>query len=751
MTIEGAWRGDNALARSQWEGRVTGAGMVPGRDVFDPLIQAEHGLEGTLLAPLLRQTRDTLERALEGSGFAAEAIIRQTGENVAVIVPEAELRASSGTPILALSRVSGAVSGTGFTGLRGNFIAGGGGLPAINGRINQLGRAGFTARLAMAEYRAGANRLAVPRIDIRQERPGTLRFAGLVTASGALPGGEVQGLELPLEGNWSQGAGLALGTDCAGLRFASLTQSGFAFGGQRIELCPEGRGPMIAYRDALTITAEVRGPLVLAGTLADSPARVSANGVALRYPQPFVLEGLTARFGAPGSMISLAADRLTGSLAGDIGGDFVGGRAQLEAVPLDLSAINGRWRFADSVFRIDDARFALADRPVEGGARFNPLQGRAANLLFQDNAIRAEGSLHHFGSGRRVATFALRHDVETAVGDVRIAVPELLFDSRLQPLDLSRLAQGVIALVDGKVTGEGLIEWTAKDITSSGIFGSEGLDFAAAFGPVHGLAGQVRFIDLINLTTAPDQVLTIASINPGIEVLDGTVQFEVKDGTLLSLEDARFPFMGGELQMRPLMMDFSQPENRRFVFEIMGLDAATFVAQMELTNLGATGVFDGTVPIMFDANGNGRIEDGLLLSRVPGGNVAYVGELSYEDLGTMGNYAFSALRSMDYTQMQVGLSGSLAGEIITSFQFDGVRQGAGASKNFVTRRLAKLPIRFKVNVRSENFYQLATMIRSFWDSDYLGNPVDRGLLKTEGGRFVPVVRPVQPAESVPEP
>jgi hypothetical protein len=197
------------------------------------------------------------------------------------------------------------------------------------------------------------------------------------------------------------------------------------------------------------------------------------------------------------------------------------------------------------------------------------------------------------------------------------------------------------------------------------------------------------------------------------------------------------------------------------VFEIIGLDAATFVAQMELTNLGATGVFDGTVPIVFDKDGNGRIEGGLLLSRAPGGNVAYIGELTYEDLGTMGNYAFEALRSLDYNQMSVGLNGSIAGEIITNFQFDGVQQGAGTSQNFVTRRLAKLPIRFKINVRSENFYEMAMMVRSFWDVDFLGNPVDRGLLRAEDGRFVPArpanptlplaTKPVQPSESEDQP
>jgi hypothetical protein len=186
------------------------------------------------------------------------------------------------------------------------------------------------------------------------------------------------------------------------------------------------------------------------------------------------------------------------------------------------------------------------------------------------------------------------------------------------------------------------------------------------------------------------------------------------------------------------------------VFEIVGLDAATFVAEMELGNISATGVFDGTVPIVFDTNGNGRIEGGLLIARPGGGNVSYLGELSYENLGAMGNYAFSALRSLDYRQMQVGLGGDLAGEIITNFAFDGVRQGEGASRNFITRRLAKLPIQFRINVRSETFGHLATIARGYGDPTAWGDPFAQGLIRIEDGRLVPRdpgIRVLPPAAS----
>jgi hypothetical protein len=744
---EGSWRGAADGSSGQWEGTLRGAGLAPANDIAASLAAAERGLEGTLLAPLIAKARGGVTRALDGASVRAEGIIRHKGTDASLIVPEASLATRSGTRVLALSRLSARLGAQGVSGLGGNFLAGGEGLPSINGRMQQQA-SGWTLRMAMADYAAGANRLALPRLTVRTTPGGMIAFDGLVTASGDLPGGAVNDLAVPLEGTWSSAGGLAVGARCTPLRFTKLALSGLALDGQQITLCPEGNGPILAYRDALSLAART-GPLNLAGTLGENPATLAANRVVLRYPQAFAIEGLAATIGTGDSEVRMAADSLTGSFAGDVAGAFAGGSARLAAVPFDLDAITGRWSFANSILRLDNAAFTLSDRPAEGEARFVPLTAKGASLMLADNRITADALLRHPESGRGVANVAITHNLDTAAGRALLSVPGLVFDKTLQPEDLTYLAKGVIALADGTITGEGRVDWNGEAITSSGTFGSDGFDLAAAFGPVRGLAGKIVFTDLINLTTAPDQTVTIAAINPGVEVLAGRVQFELKDGTLLSLEDARFPFMGGTLQMRPLVMDFGQPEERRYVFEIIAVDAATFVSEMELTNLSATGTFDGTVPIIFDANGNGRIEGGLLLSRAGGGNVAYIGELTYEDLGAMGNYAFSALRSLDYRQMRIGLAGDLAGEIITSFDFDGVRQGAGTSQNFITRRLAKLPIQFKINVRSQNFSQLAIIARGYSDPTAWGDPFDMGLLRMENGKLI--MRQTELAPPPPDP
>ncbi|MFX5705782.1 hypothetical protein ABTE52_22610, partial [Acinetobacter baumannii] len=69
-------------------------------------------------------------------------------------------------------------------------------------------------------------------------------------------------------------------------------------------------------------------------------------------------------------------------------------------------------------------------------------------------------------------------------------------NSGLQPADLSKLALGVVANAAGTVTGKGRIDWKGEKLTSSGRFGTTGLDLAAAFGPVKGLSGTLDFTDL---------------------------------------------------------------------------------------------------------------------------------------------------------------------------------------------------------------------------------------------------------------
>jgi hypothetical protein len=178
---------------------------------------------------------------------------------------------------------------------------------------------------------------------------------------------------------------------------------------------------------------------------------------------------------------------------------------------------------------------------------------------------------------------------------------------------------------------------------------------------------------------------------------------------------------------------------------VIGADAALFLKEMEFENLDATGTFDGTLPMVFDQKG-GRIEGGSLRARA-GGSLAYVGELSQQDLGFWGDMAFQALKALDYRSLTIAMNGPLAGDMVTEIRFSGVSQGKGTKSNFLLRRLAKLPFVFNVRV-SAPFKQLLDSVQSWYDPNRLIERNLPSLLEEQersGGETG--AKPVQPRES----
>jgi len=351
-------------------------------------------------------------------------------------------------------------------------------------------------------------------------------------------------------------------------------------------------------------------------------------------------------------------------------------------------------------------------------------------LTLADNRIVANALLREAKSARDVVRAAIRHDLGSGTGHADLKVDALVFDKAFQPADLTRLALGVVANTVGTVRGSGVIDWNQRGVTSGGRFGTENMDLAAAFGPVKGLSGTVEFTDLLGMVSAPHQKLKVASINPGIEVNDGLVDISLLPDQVLRLHEANWPFLGGTLKLEPTDLRMGLAEARRYTLTVVGIDAAKFLEKMELGNLAATGIFDGQFPLIFDANG-GRIEEGTLVSRAPGGNVSYVGALTYENMGAMANFAFDALKSLDYKTMTIAMRGDLEGEIITNVKFGGVKQGAGTKRNFITKQVANLPIQFNVNIRAP-FYQLMTSMKAMYDPAAIKDPRTLGLVDAQG-------------------
>ncbi|WP_374405869.1 YdbH domain-containing protein [Pelagerythrobacter sp.] len=744
LTARGALRARDGFQRIALQGDLEGNDLRFGDRLTGRIRELGTAGQGTLLAPLLERAAGGLVRESRGSRIAASVTARVRGDSLSLLVPNATLRGGSGATLLALSRGQFSRAGGAAPRIAGNFSTGGEGLPQITGRMERLPGRDPLLRLRMAEYTAGDSRLAIPELTIAQGTGGRFGFSGRAIASGALPGGSARELEVPLEGGWSRAGGLAMWRECTDFRFAGLALAELVFERRTLTLCPARGAPILAYGPRGLRIAAGAPSLDLAGRLAGTPIVLASGPIGFAWPGNLSARDVTVALGPPDAASRFSVSNLAATLGREIAGTFDDADVSLFVVPLDLRETSGTWRYAGGVLSLAEGRFTLEDRAETD--RFNPLMARDATLTLADNVIRADTVLREPTSEREVTRVAIVHDLGSGTGRADLTVAGLLFDESLQPVMLTPRALGVIANARGVVTGSGRIDWNADGVTSSGRFTSEGLDFAAAFGPVRGAAGTIVFDDLIALTTAPRQQIRVGSVNPGIEVTDGTVEFALREGQFLGVAGGTWPFMGGTLRLRPVDLNLGISERRAYVFEIEGLDAAAFVQNMELGNISATGIFDGTVPIVFDEQGYGRIDGGLLTSRPPGGNVSYVGELTYEDLSPIANYAFEALRSLDYRRMTVGMNGSLSGEIITEVRFEGVSQGEGTSSNFVTRQIAGLPLEFRVNIRAA-FAQLLTNLRSLYDPAFVRDPRELGLLRDDGVQFQ--VPEGQPAPATP--
>ena len=743
LSIEGVIRSRDGFSQVSLDAGIVSQGIDVGGAIPRQLAELEASAEGSLLAPILHKFSAALVRETTGSSFKASLIGRNDDGMQTLLIPEGAVRSQAGATILSMSRVQYRLQNSTIPQLSGNFRMGGQGLPQMIGRMEGGKNGAAEFRLKMQPYSAGDSVVELPELLVTQSRAGRMTFSGSAVASGPLPGGTARNLRVPLSGTFDSSGRLSLWRDCTDIAFDRLAFADLELVDRSVKLCPApGEAIVRSAGDTLEIAAGAPS-LDLSGALEGAPIVIRSGPVGFAYPGVARAQQVSVQLGAADEVNRFEISDLVAQLGEGLSGSFSGADIGLFAVPIDLKDSAGEWDYDDGVLRITGGRFTMTDRAEV--PRYHPMIARDATLTLEDNVLRANGVIREPESDRNVSAVTIQHDLGTGTGFADLSVGGLQFDDSLQPDQLTELATGIVANVEGIVTGTGRIDWNVENVTSTGAFSSEALDLAALFGPVKGASGTVEFVDLLSLTTAPNQRIKVASVNPGIEAINGEIGFSLRDGQFLGVTGGEWPFMGGTLTLRPVDLNFSVAEERRYVLVVEGLDSALFIENMELGNLAATGVFDGELPIVFDELGFGRIEGGRLQSRTAG-NVSYVGELTYEDLSPIANYAFSTLKSLDYQSMRIEIGGPLTGDVLTKLEFEGVRQGAGTKQNFITRQIADLPIRFNVNIRAP-FYKLVDLMKSIYDPATVTDPRDLGLFTDDGTRFLPA----QPELPSPEP
>lgn len=694
-------------------GRANARSIIPAKGLSVPIRAA--AIDGTPLKRIAESVAKAVDGLQRGSDASAAFGLDYQNNSGQLSLSTLSGQSRSGAKFTSDADVSIVWPNIRYA-VKGFANLSGGGFPVTS--IRMTGQSGVAT---VAPLVSGRDRLALSPVRFGFGSSG-FAFDTIATVDGNLGGGRVSGLAVPL----SMRPGQSALTGCFALRFTKLDLAGMSLFPTRLNLCLRGQSVTVAGSQ-------------LSGRLGSTPLNIGFGGARYdRVSKAFGVDDVSLRLatGARPTLLSLAT--VNGTVRGKgASGRYGGASGQIGAVPLLVTEGSGDWTYAADVFTTK-ASLRVADAQAE--YRFNPLISDDFTLRFAGGVITANGTLKHPKTGTVISAVSIDHRLSGGTGQAVLDVAGLSFGQSLQPEELTPITLGVIANVFGSVNGRGQINWTPQGVTSSGAFRTQGMDMAAAFGPIAGLSGEIRMSDLLGIATEANQSVSIAAINPGIAVLNGRIDYQLLPGLKAQINGGRWPFAGGFMILEPTVIDLNQAAERRLTFRVEGLDMARFIAAMEFENIAATGTFDGTLPMVFDKDG-GRIVGGRLVAR-DGGTVSYVGEISNEKLGPMARFAFDALKAIKYSRLSIDLEGAIDGDVITKINFAGINQAPiqGVRASFPipikVTGLNNIPFIFNITITAK-FRQLFEMARSFNDPSILIN------------RMIPELQPVPKEDKKP--
>jgi hypothetical protein len=602
--------------------------------------------------------------------------------------------------------------------LDGTIEMAGGGLPTGSVTLHQAENGAISGFGNFQPYVVDGSRLTLATIRFNAEPNGATSFNTVAGLTGNFPGGQVRNLNLPINGTIGPNGGILVGKQCMVVSWDLLKMQALRVGRARLPVCPTGVAIISKPPGGqLRVGGRISNP-VLAGTVGSTPLRFNASSILIDQ-RGFDARTASLRIGREERPVILNAEALRGAFTeGGANGTISNANGVIGTMPLRLSDMDGKWRFIDSRLTIDGSLLVndRADPP-----RFYPLRSDDVHFVFTDNRITTTGSLRHPDTGTLVTNVDIEHNLNSGAGHADLDVPGIRFGPNLQPDELTRLTEGVVALVQGTVRGHGRIDWTAGTVTSHGDFSTQNMDLAAPFGPVEGLTTSIHFTDLLGLESAAGQIATVRSINPGIIVDNGVIRYQLLPNNLVKIERGEWPFMGGRLILDETILNFGSPSPKRLTFELVGFDAKQFIDSLGFAGLEITGTFDGVLPMIFDESG-GRIVGGRLDSRPPGGEFAYTG--TKPKAGMVAGLAFDLLSDIRYQSMTVRLDGDLAGEFATRFTIRQVSLSnrGGLLGGLVRGAFKDVPLQVNLNI-SGPFRALIQMAKGFKDPRQVIAPV----------------------------
>ena len=289
-------------------------------------------------------------------------------------------------------------------------------------------------------------------------------------------------------------------------------------------------------------------------------------------------------------------------------------------------------------------------------SRFAPLKVTGALALTGDdatfNARAFDYADHALGYVEGV------HNLANGEGRASYNSGGLIFAPRgLQPQNLAPLLKSYVQNVQGTVEASAEASWAGEDVKASARAGLYGLNVDSAIGPISGVNGDIAFTDVFGPKTDGVQSLSIGSVDVGIILEGGEIEYEITPEGGVHIARAEWPWAGGQLGVfdaRASLVDGRVD----LPFEVRNIYLEPAFELLNIQGLSGEGVIAGEFPVVIEGD-RVRIENGYLGTEQPG-VIRYSGPLSDAAVAAAPDaIVFEALQDFHYDRMSVKLDGYL--------------------------------------------------------------------------------------------
>lgn len=575
--------------------------------------------------------------------------------------------------------------------LAGVLTLSGGQLPRLNADITQMQLAGNQWDLQVGGVklsRWAANGLALSadlnRLSLQSQGDG-LRLAGLgelrfdgrllgINTSQARIFGGIEAAEGP--------SGWRIQTverACLGLAAASASASDtLVVRDIALNICPEN-GRFIQQEDGLASGTIQLGDFALpftgkqvSGTAgfeqaeinwtADETLAVSITADQLHLPMQIGTRDLRLETGDPRLGIEFGTVTRLNALLEEtrLSGGLVPANVAIEGADFSGTLAANQFRARANARNVDLTDYR--DDPL-----YNPLRAQFT-AEFAGPDLTLSGPVNLKETGQKIATADLTLNLLTLDGAAQVRSEDLVFSrGGLQPKHLSDLVRGLLSNGRGRLNAVTDFTIRSGQIAGTGLFTATEFGFdTQKIGAIDGINGEIRFSDMIGLTTFPSQKLTFAHINPGIPLENGELSLQLVAGERLLIEGATWPLAGGTIALQPTEWTIAG-RTEELMIDATAIELAELVDVLSLPDMKAEGTISGTFPLTLEG-GNVWVRNAFFLADSKGGTLSYTGTAAAQAglADDRVDAAFTALRNLKFKVLEVGVDGNLIDDITVS-------------------------------------------------------------------------------------